>query len=119
MTLRIQSFKLRLFDAHVRALPDSGDAGVDLRGDEARAAFAVAEPMIAWLAAREPGVRVRSLSVDLRTGRVLVTVDDGAARPRVVRIDAPASQELVDLAAPVVRHLGERAAAKIAARRAD
>ena len=54
--------------------------------------------------------------MDLTTGRVLVTIDDGAARPRVVRVDAPASAELVEAAADVVRFLSERAAAKLAAR---
>ena len=114
--VRVASFKLRLFEDHARVALTSGEIGVDLRGEDARAAFAAARPIFAWLDAREPGARFRSLSMDLTTGRVLVTIDDGAARPRVVRVDAPASAELVEAAADVVRFLSERAAAKLAAR---
>lgn len=117
-TPRIASFKLRLFEDHARVALASGEAGVDLRGEEARLAFAAASPLFVWLAAREPGVKVRSLSLDLATGRVLVTVDDGGARPRVVRVDAPASEELLDGAAAVVAYLTARAAEKLAARKA-
>lgn len=114
----IASFKLRFFDAHVRIGLVSGEPGVDLRGDEAEAAFAAAAPMIAWLLAREPGARLRTLSLDLATGRVLVTIDAGdGARPRALRVDAPASQELVDAAADVVHHLTARAVEKLARRR--
>jgi hypothetical protein len=112
----IASFKLRLFEDHARVALTSGEPGVDLRGEEARAAFAAARPVFAWLDAREPGARFRSLSMDLATGRVLVTIDDGTARPRVVRVDAPASLELVAAASDVVAYLTARAAAKVAAR---
>lgn len=115
---KITSFKLRLFEDHARVALASGEPGVDLRGEEAREAFAAARPVFAWLDAREPNARFRSLSMDLATGRVLVTVDDGAARPRVVRVDAPASAELVEAAAGVVRFLTARASEKLAARRA-
>jgi hypothetical protein len=114
---RVASFKLRLFEDHVRVALASGEPGVDLRGDEARAAFAAARPLFQWLGAREPGARFRSLSMDLATGRVLVTIDDGAARPRVVRIDAPASAELVLAAADVLAFLDARAGEKLARRR--
>ncbi len=112
----IASFKLRFFEDHARIALVSGEAGVDLRGAEARAAFAAAAPMLAWLEAREPGVRARSLSVDLGSGRVLVTVNDGSARPRVVRVDAPASGELLDAGAGVIGYLAARATEKLAAR---
>lgn len=54
--------------------------------------MAAASPMIAWLDAREPGVEVRSISVN--EARVLVSVagiatpDSPAPKPRALRIDA-------------------------------
>lgn len=77
--------------------------GVDLVGDVATAILAAASPMRAWLDAREPGVALRSLSVDRRAHRVLVTLDPGPGdpRPRVVRFDPPFAEELIDLGAPV------------------
>jgi hypothetical protein len=115
---RVARFKLHVREEHARIVPAAPfvGPGVDLRGDEARAAIARAAPLVEWLHAREPGVHVRSLSVDLATGRVLVTIDDGPARPRVVRVDAPQSAELLDAAAPLVAWLADVAAAKIAAR---
>ena len=125
--LAVASFKLQLAEGRARLVPArdaSGCAfvgpGVDLVGGEALEAFALAEPLLAWLRAREP-VQVRSLSVDVGRRRVLVTVETGS-RPRVVRVDAendPAgSEELVRLAAPVMAFLGRAAADKLA-RRAD
>ena len=126
--LPIASFKLQLAERRARILP-ARDAsgcpfagpGVDLTGDEAAATFALAAPVLAWLEAREP-VRVRSLSLDVGRRRLLVTLEAEAAsaRQRVVKIDpgvdAGASDELVALAAPLLRRLGEIAAAKLAAR---
>jgi len=116
--LPLRSFKLRFADEHVRIVPalDAGGCafsgpGCDVRGARAREAFVRAQPLLAWLYAREP-VRVRSLSCDLDARRVLVTVDD-APRPRVLRIggkgDPGGATELLDLAAPLVRYLGELA----------
>ncbi|HEY8042444.1 MAG TPA: hypothetical protein VIF15_21730, partial [Polyangiaceae bacterium] len=94
--------------------------GVDLVGDEAVAAFALAESIVAWLVAREP-VRVRSLSFDVGRRRLLVTVEE-PLRTRVVkidpRVDAGASAELLALAGPLLRRLGEVAREKLAARAA-
>jgi hypothetical protein len=126
--LPIASFKLQLSERRARVLP-ARDAsgcpfagpGVDLVGDEAAAAFVVAAPILAWLEAREP-VRVRSLSLDVGRRRLLVTVEAEAPgeRPRVVKIDpgvdAGASAELLALAGPLLRVLGEIAARKLAAR---
>jgi hypothetical protein len=121
--LRLASFKLLVSQERARIVPATNDAGgafvgpgVDLVGERARAAIALAQPMLEWLDAREPGVRVRSLSADLASGRVLVTVDDGGERPRVLRIDAPSSAELLDRAAPLVAFLIEEARSKIRAR---
>jgi len=94
--LPIASFKLQFAERRVRIVPAEDASGcpfagpgVDLVLDEAEAVFALARPLLAWLEAREP-VRVRSLSLDVRRRRLLVTldVDPGAeGRPRVLKID--------------------------------
>ena len=78
-----------------------GGPGVDLRGAEARAILGMAGPIRAWLEAREPGVELRSVSVDRKAGRVIVTLaPNPGERPRVVRIDPPHAEELMaDVAA--------------------
>jgi hypothetical protein len=132
LPLPLASFKLHFAERRVRIVPArdaSGCAfagpGVDLVGAEADDVFPLARPLLAWLEAREP-VRVRSLSLDLARRRLLVTLEAGAARdggverPRVVKIDpgvdAASSDELVGLAVPIVRRLGELALGKLAAR---
>jgi hypothetical protein len=123
--LPVASFKLQIAERRVRIVPArdaSGCAfagpGVDLVGDEAAATFGLAGPLLAWLEAREP-VRVRSLSLDVARRRLLVTVE-ADPRPRVVKIDpgvdASASDQLLVLALPLLRRLGEVAAAKLASR---
>ena len=79
--------------------------GVDLVGDAAREAMMHAAPIVRWLEEREPGVVLRSISMDLRTGRVLATLD-ATPKPRVLRIDAPASAVLVECASPLLEYLG-------------
>jgi len=125
--LPIASFKLQLAERRARIVPavDASGCpfagpGVDLVGEEAAEAFALAAPVLAWLEAREP-VRVRSLSLDIRRRRLLVTVEAGRGeRPRVVKVDpgvdAASSDQIVALAAPLLRRLGEIAAVKLAAR---
>jgi hypothetical protein len=128
--LRIASFKLQLVERRVRVVPAvdlSGcpfaGPGVDLILDEADAMVALARPLLAWLEAREP-VRVRSLSLDVGRRRLLVTLEaEPGGRPRVVKIDpgidaasASSGDELVGLAAPLIRRLGEIVASKLAAR---
>ena len=125
--MQIASLKLRFFAGHVRIVPATdalgcpfAGPGVDLFGEEASESFALAAPLVGWLDAREPISPLRTLSLDLRKHRLLVTVDVPGDRPRVVAIDersAPAAiQELESLAAPLVTRLGELAAARIAAR---
>jgi hypothetical protein len=126
--LPVASFKLQLAERRARIVPardasggEFSGPGVDVVGDEAVQLLPLAAPLLAWLEAREP-VRVRSLSLDVRRGRLLVTLEaDAGRRPRVVKIDpgidARASAELVALAAPLLDRLGEIAAAKLAARR--
>ncbi|HEY8087920.1 MAG TPA: hypothetical protein VIF09_08745 [Polyangiaceae bacterium] len=124
-TLPVASFKLQLAERRVRIVPSkdlSGCAfagpGVDLVDAEAVAVFADAAPLLRWLEAREP-VRVRSLSFDVARRRLLVTVED-VPRPRVVKIDpgvdAGAADELLGLAGPLLRRLGEIAAGKLVSR---
>jgi hypothetical protein len=113
--LPLASYKLRFHEDHVRAVPAKDEAGcafagpgVDLRGEEARTLFALATPFRDWLDAREPGVTLRSLSVDLVAQRVLITLEPMAAdqRPRVVRIDPPHAGELIVAAATLEATLG-------------
>jgi hypothetical protein len=130
--LPIASFKLQFAERRVRIVPAvdaSGGPfagpGVDLVLDEADAVLALARPLLAWLEAREP-VRVRSLSLDVARRRLLVTLEAEpglVGRPRVVKIDPgldPGSwssgEELVGLAGPLIRRLGEVAVTKLAAR---
>jgi hypothetical protein len=103
-TTRLASYKLRFHDTHVRAVPERDDEGcpfagpgVDLRGDEARAVLALAGPFRDWLEAREPGIELRSLAVDVRAARIIATLQPSLPeqRPRVVRIDPPHADALL------------------------
>jgi hypothetical protein len=125
--LPLASFKLHFVQRRARILPArdaSGCAftgpGIDLVGVAADQAIALAAPLVRWLEAREP-VRVRSLSLDVGRGRFLISLEE-SPKPRVVKIDpgidAGASAELLHLSAPLLRHLGEVARAKLAARSA-
>lgn len=125
MSVVLRSYKLRVFEDHVRAVPardHEGCAfagpGVDLRGPRARAVLAALGPVRAWLEAREPGVALRSLSADLERRRVLVTLAPGPGeeRPRVVRFDPPWADELLAAAAEVEARLREATAEALRAR---
>lgn len=127
MSLPVASFKLQLAERRVRIVPARGlddcpfaGPGVDVVGDAAAPLLEGAAPMIAWVRAREPGAVVRSLSLDVARRRVLLTyVPAGAPpdmRPHVLRVDAPLSNELVDLAGPLMKSLGELARVRLAAR---
>jgi hypothetical protein len=125
---RLASYKLRFHEERVRAVPARDEAGcpfagpgVDLSGDDARSVLALASPFRDWLHAREPGVALRTLSVDLGARRVIVTLAPMTPdqRPRVVRIDPPHADELLVAAAPIdavlcalcIHKLRQRAAA--------
>ncbi|HSQ64507.1 MAG TPA: hypothetical protein VLM85_14885 [Polyangiaceae bacterium] len=119
--MRLASFKLRFADDHVRIVPAEGldgrpfhGPGVDLRGEDARTCFDLARPMVDWLLARQAGVVLRALSVDLRSRRVLVSFDDAHAPagtpPMALRIEAAESGELLDMAAALLLRLGRVAA---------
>jgi hypothetical protein len=74
----------------------------------------MATPFRAWLHAREPGVVVRSVSVDLASQRVLMTLEPNPGeRPRVVRIDAPHGDDLLREAAVLEAALSAACAEKL------
>ena len=89
--------------------------GVDLLGAEAEGVITAARPLVEWLEAREPGVVIRSVSVNDR--RVLVSVES-EPRPRALRFDPPSSDELRDAAREAERMIGEACVSALARRRA-
>lgn len=93
--------------------------GVDLVGDDARAVLDAAAPVARWLTEREPGVRVRSISLVAETGRVLATYvpTTGGDRPFVLRVDRPASDDLFERARAAVDEAAPRVRAALARRR--
>ena len=99
---------------------DFAGPGVDLRGEDAERIIALAKPMIAWLEAREPGIVMRSLSVDHEKARVLVTLEPSPAldetRPRALRFDPPSSTEIIDAGVEAERAIAHACAIRIAAR---
>jgi predicted metal-dependent hydrolase len=123
--LPIASFKLNFVAPRVRIVPrldPSGrpfrGPGIDLVGVEAATAIARAQPVMAWLQAREQ-VELRTLSLDIGRARLLVTVE-AAPRPRVIHIDPQidlrGSTEILECAAPLLRHLGSVARDKLVVR---
>lgn len=101
-------------------MPEGFDGpGVDLRGEEAARLIALAAPMIAWLVAREPGIVMRSLSVDRAKMRVLVTLEQPGDRPRVLRFDPPSANELIDAGRDAEDAIAAAAATAIRRRRSS
>lgn len=122
--LPLASYRLgfRTPQARVRAVPARDEAGrpfagpgVDLQGVEATALLDLAGPFRDWLEAREPGVVLRTLSVDRRSRRVLMTLVPMTPdqRPRVVRVDPPYSEEPLAAAGPLEAALGAACVAKL------
>src|SRR5580658_3057059 len=104
----VASFKLHFVVPRARIVPrldtkgcPFAGPGIDLVGAEAAAAIAIAQPVTAWLDAREQ-VRLRTLLLDVDRARLLVTVE-ATPRPRVIRIDRgtdpAASAEILERAA--------------------
>ncbi len=126
--LPLRSFKLHFVEGRARVVPARDAAGcafagpgVDLVGDDARAALALGAPLVAALVALEPGARVRSLSVDLEAPRLLASLEPSAPeadpRPRAVRLaEAHLVERVLAAAGPLLRHLGERAAEALSRR---
>ena len=121
--MELRSFKLRLADRHVRIVPKTdaegcpfAGPGVDLLGESAEDAFRLAAPLLAALAAFEPGIAVRSLAVDLDRPRLTATLH-AEGRPRVIRIDAgPALTRLLGETPALVAYLAEAAGRAVDAR---
>lgn len=115
--MRLKSYKLHFVASRVRVVLDGFDGpGVDLLGATATDAFAHAAGMLAWIEERERGMKARSMSVDLHAQRVLVTFDVGGSRPVVVRVDEPASLDLIARGEPLERFLEARSAEAIGRR---
>jgi hypothetical protein len=141
----LRSVKLRPAEKRARIVPAARadgrpfDApGVDVLGADADALVAAAAPVFAWFEALEPGVVVRTISLDFARGRVLANVEatgargthgardeDGIAvtcgddgRPRVVRVDPPQSADLFDRARPLAAMALRLAHARLALRAA-
>ncbi|MGE0792432.1 MAG: hypothetical protein AB7S26_42550 [Sandaracinaceae bacterium] len=93
--------------------------GVDLRGSAATEVLAAAAPVRAWLEAREPGITLRSLSVDRTRDRVLVTLEQARDRPRALRFDGSAAAELIAAATEIERRLAPACAAQLARRSSE
>jgi len=128
--LPLLSYTLRIAERRVRATPQVGLDGapfagpaVDLLGDDAAAAIEAARHLLAWLDAREPGVRVRSVSVRTDGPRVLVSAEPGptpdpscSSRARALRFDPPSSTELRDAGRDAERVVGLGCARALARR---
>jgi hypothetical protein len=103
----LRSIKLRPAEARARVVPAADAAGcafagpgVDVLGADAVALVAAAAPVFAWFDALEPGVRVRTIAFDFVRERVIANVEN-SARPRVVKVEAPASADLFARARPL------------------
>ena len=83
--------------------------GVDLRGEDAARVIAAARPMIDWLDAREPGVDVRSISVN--DARILVSLS-GDPKPRALRIEDASLREAGRAAEALIMELARAAIAR-------
>lgn len=90
-------------------MSDFAGPGVDLRGSDAARVIAAARPMIEWLEAREPGVEVRSISVN--EARVLVSLA-AEPKPRAIRIEDRSLREAGRAAEALVCELAEAAIAR-------
>ncbi len=119
--MRLRSFKLRIGERYVWIVPATdlagcpfGGPGVTLRDAPADRAMALAAPMLRTLDSFEPGVRVKSLAVDLERPRLLGTLHPRTpsedARGRVIRVDGgPAFDLVVADARELIAYLEERA----------
>jgi hypothetical protein len=143
--LRLRSFKLRFFDGHIHAVPATdargcpfAGPGCDLRDERAAAVLDAAGPVLDVLREVEPGVVVRSLSLDLERRRLLATLEPpggdaasgrtggsrgrlaagaAATRSRVVRIDAGALfDRCLAAAAPCIARLERECAVSLSRR---
>lgn len=111
----LRTLKLRAHEHHARIVPTHDERGrpfdepgVDVRGERARALLAKSGPLVDWLLAREPGVRVRAIVLDFERRRAVVTLE-GAPRPRVVTLTAASFEDFVARASGLIAEAGEEA----------
>ena len=130
----LASYKVNLPEGRIRAVPSRDEAGCAFAGPGVDVRFApdgplarAIDPVMAWLVAREPGVELRTISVDLRRRRVLVTLAPERTssdvdlpfhrtKPRVLRFDAPYAEELIDAAKPLQTAIADDVRAVLARR---
>lgn len=121
----LRSFKLQRRERRVRVVPaldhdrcPFSGPGVDLLDERCDVVMALAQPLFGGILAFEPGVEIRSVSVDLERPRLLITLE-APGRPRVVRVDEPSLVErLLAPCAPLLASLAEAASAALRARAA-
>ncbi|MBK6691497.1 MAG: hypothetical protein IPG50_04740 [Myxococcales bacterium] len=106
------SLKLLLHERRARVVPRQGQdgapfvgPGVDLLNERFETLVRLCPPLFQWFSAREPGIALRSLSLDFVSPRLLATyfpagVAEGD-KPFVMRVDAPQVYELLTLASPL------------------
>jgi hypothetical protein len=124
-SLPITSLKLNFVAGRVRIVPARDLSGCPFAGPASiswapRLRRRSASRLPSLPGSRREPILARTLSLDVPRGRLLVTIEK-QPRPRVVRIDpsidASASAEILERAAPLLRHLGGVARDRLAARR--
>ena len=105
----LRSFKLRFVHRHVRIEIVGTDAGVDLSGEDADAAFALAGPLLAAIGEQAPAATVRALSVDPDQPLLLASLDP----PGAARLEGDSLRPALEAAAPLLAWLEDRAQASV------
>lgn len=98
--------------------PFSGP-GVDILGDEAGSLLAEASNVLDVLQSIEPGIEVRSLSIDLEQRRLIASLEPARdeQRPRVIRVEQhPLFDRIVDDSGPLIARIIEVASLVLARR---
>jgi hypothetical protein len=124
--IELTSFKLRYFETHVRIVVATVDGrpfegpGADVFGPDAEQILKLGEPMVHWLKARDPSVRVRGISCDLKKSQVLISYQAGegiaAEKPIALKVHAPENDELMATARSMIAALTAAASKRIQAR---
>lgn len=126
--LPLRSLKVHRREGYARAVPREDGAGcpfagpgVTVQGEAYGRVAVAAERLYASLASFEPGIVVRSLSLDFDARRLLAvlepTVPDADPRGRVVRIDGGAFEVVAAAATELVEELGREARLALERRR--
>lgn len=121
--MALRSFKFQLRERRVRIVPSTdpegcpfSGPGVDRIGDESDALLPLLAPLLRGLEAFEPGIQVRSISVDLERLRLLATLE-APGRPRVVRMDNATTVERLLTSCTALLEALDRSAQEALARR--